>query len=370
MQEQPQIAIVGCGGIGGVLACHLHREGVALHVVTTNAAVRSAWLGTGTTDGPSLDKKTIGPPLTPEWVHETMATLKAKIDIAFVAVQPLAIAQVASELEECLATDGLVVCLSNGLCEDHLARALGPERVVGAVVAWGARMPLPGKYLRTSKGGFLVGAFQENDRDLSHVVGLLGHVGPVRLTNNLRGARFSKLTINCAITALGTIGGTTLGRLLVHTEARRLALALMNESAEVAAAEGINLERVTKVDLAGLASRTTTSRGLTRVGQHALLLAIGARYRRLRSSMLSAMERGKKPAIDHINGEIVSRGQRLGVPTPFNRAATEVVWEIYEKRLAPGEEALREVRRRASESTAARLDASGETQARPLWPNP
>lgn len=313
-------------------------------IITTNEEVRRAW----TERGPLLNGKKCGGAIEPERVMAHATDRAGSIDLALVAVQPQAIEGVTLQLKERLSDEGMIVCLSNGLCEETIANIVGPQKVVGAVVTWGARMPRPGSYVRTSSGGFLVGRFDEKyAADLGGISEILEHVGPVRRTENLIGARYSKLTINCAITALGTIGGQTLGRLLVQKEARNLALALMNESALVARAEGVELERVTKIDLAKLASRTSKVHSWRRAGQHALLLAVGVRYRRLRSSMLAAMERGHEPAIDHINGEVVARGKKVGVPTPFNQAATEVIWDIYAKRLSPGIDALREVAGRA-----------------------
>ena len=43
-----------------------------------------------------------------------------------------------------LASDGQVVVLQNGLCEDRIAAIVGAERVIGGIVAWGAAMPEPG----------------------------------------------------------------------------------------------------------------------------------------------------------------------------------------------------------------------------------
>ena len=72
--------------------------------------------------------------------------------------------------------------------------------------------------------------------------------------------------------------------------------------------------------------RKLGSAGLT--AKHALLLAVGLRYRRMRSSMLAAIERGRPPAIDFLNGEIVTRGQAAGVPTPINAKIVQTVWAI------------------------------------------
>ena len=55
---------------------------------------------------------------------------------------------------------------------------------------------------------------------------------------------------------------------------------------------------------------------------------MGARYRRLRSSMLAAIERGRPPAVDYLNGEVVDRAERLGIPAPINTAARDLVWQI------------------------------------------
>jgi 2-dehydropantoate 2-reductase len=202
-------------------------------------------------------------------------------------------------------------------------------------------MPKPGQYRRTSAGGFLVGTLQgHTDQQLISVIRLLEGVGPVRRTENLRGARLSKLTINCAISALGTIGGTTLGRLLVQRTMRELGLALMREAVAVSNASGVQLEPIAKVRLERLVAHHPSTRRLSVAAQHALLLAVGSRYRKLRSSMLAAMERGRTPAVDFINGEIVRLGTRTGIPTPFNQAATETVWAIYRGDLTPGHQAL------------------------------
>jgi 2-dehydropantoate 2-reductase len=48
----------------------------------------------------------------------------------------------------------------------------------------------------------------------------------------------------------------------------------------------------------------------------------------MRSSMLAAIERGRPPAVDFLNGEIVERGAKFGLPTPINAAVREQVLDI------------------------------------------
>jgi 2-dehydropantoate 2-reductase len=86
------------------------------------------------------------------------------------------------------------------------------------------------------------------------------------------------------------------------------------------------------------------------VTKHGLLLAVGARYRRLRSSMLAAIERGRPPAVDFLNGEVVERGKRYQIATPINSRIQTLVHAI-----AAGREraSLDLVRRLYDESRAA-----------------
>jgi 2-dehydropantoate 2-reductase len=213
-----------------------------------------------------------------------------------------------------------------------LAGQVGVERVVGAVVAWGASMVEPGVYERTSPGGFSVGVLPGGDDSrLRELAELLEAVGPVSITENLSGVRWSKLAINCAVSTLGTLGGERLGSLLRLRFVRRLALEIVTEVVEVAASEGIRLEKVAgtvDLDWLSLAAEERHKPSVALATKHALLLAVGARYRRMRSSMLAALERGREPAVDFLNGEVVERAGRHGLAVPVNSRARELVWAV------------------------------------------
>ena len=123
---------------------------------------------------------------------------------------------------------------------------------------------------------------------------MLECIGPVQLTDNLRGARWSKLAINCAISSIGTVGGDRLGNLLANRFIRRLALEVMTEVVEVARAEDVTLVKVAGTfDLQKLAlTPPRKSLGRLRFADQKARASIG-RWRSLpkaaRSSMLSAI---------------------------------------------------------------------------------
>jgi 2-dehydropantoate 2-reductase len=85
------------------------------------------------------------------------------------------------------------------------------------------------------------------------------------------------------------------------------------------------------------------SSGVT--AKHALLLAVGVCYRRLRSSMLAAIERGRPPAIDFLNGEVVARARARGLDAPVNARVIELVRAIARGQRAPSRALLHELYR-------------------------
>jgi 2-dehydropantoate 2-reductase len=325
--ESPRILVVGAGAIGGTAAACLTEVGADVTAVTTNPTIHQAVRERGfRTAGEGGERAVPGR-------IELGVPPGELFDLVLLATQPPQVEEAARSALPALAEDGLMVCFQNGLCEDRVALIAGRERVVGGIVAWGASMPEPGLYDRTSAGGFTLGRLRgEPDAKVQALGALLESVGPVELTANLMGARWSKLALNCAVSSLGTIGGERLGPLAMVRRYRRIALEIFTEVVEVARAEEVRLEKVAgtlDVDWMALsAADREASASTSLTAKHALLMAVGLRYRRLRSSMLGAIERGRIPAIDFLNGEVVSRARRHGLAAPVNARVVELVHAI------------------------------------------
>jgi len=340
--QSPKILLVGAGGIGGVLGSLLCASGVALSVVTTNEAIRGALRERGF----QLRGDDAGRGGKPHAVLDA-SPASGDFDWVLLAVQPPQLESAARAALAALAPRGQLVCFQNGLCEERIARLAGAERVVGAVVAWGASMVAPGVYERTSAGGFSLGVLPGGVAErLPELARLLEVVGPVTLSENLAGVRWSKLAINCAVSTLGTLGGERVGGLLRLRFVRRLALEVVTEVVLLARAEGVRLEKVAgTVDLEWLALRARERQrsSMSLATKHALMLAVGTRYRRMRSSMLSALERGREPAVDFLNGEIVERAARHQLAVPVNARARELVWAVARGERTSSRRLLREL---------------------------
>lgn len=332
---------MGCGAVGGVVAAHLVESGQDVIAFSPNASIADAVEARGFQlrgDGPARG--------VPGRVARTVPA--GPFDVVVLATPPTQVEEAATAALPELAPDGTMLCLQNGLCEQRVARVVGDRRTVGAVVAWGAAMPEPGVYDRTAAGGFTLGRLDgTSDARLEELARLLECVGPTEITPNLAGKRWSKLAINCAISSLGAMGGDRLGALMQHRVVRRVGLELMTETVHVARRERVKLEKVSgTLDLEWIALTEEERRAAgspSLLAKHALLYAVGLRFRRMRSSMLAAIERGRTPAVDYLNGEVVERGKQHGIATPMNARVRSFVWDVAAGKRKPGLDLVRQL---------------------------
>ena len=325
MTSKPRFLVVGLGGIGGIVAAHLLESGQDVTPLTSNEKIRAAL------DAEGFHVTGEGTPWRVNGGASAEVPDSDRFDFILLATQPPQVEAAAEQNARFLAPGGAMVVFQNGLCEERIARMVGADRVIGGIIAWGASMVAPGRYDRTSKGGFTLGTLNGPvDDRCRKLAAALKTIGPVDVTDNLRGARWSKLAMNCAVSTIGTVGGDRVGPLLQRSFVRRLGLEVVSEAVRVAKAEGVRLEKLSgTVDLERLALTDRDQRGgLALWAKHAVLLAAGFRYRRLRSSMLAAIERGRPPAVDFLNGEIVTRAAARGLAVPVNARLQQTVHRI------------------------------------------
>ncbi|HTJ82223.1 MAG TPA: 2-dehydropantoate 2-reductase N-terminal domain-containing protein, partial [Polyangiaceae bacterium] len=128
----PRFLVVGAGGIGGVVAAHLAEQGADVTTLTKNPLIADAInaygfrvrgeSGPGTVHGEAVRK------LSPK---------AGTFDYVLLATQPPQVEEAALSVLAHLADGGRMVCFQNGLCEERIAKLVGRDNVIGAVVAWG-----------------------------------------------------------------------------------------------------------------------------------------------------------------------------------------------------------------------------------------
>jgi 2-dehydropantoate 2-reductase len=132
----------------------------------------------------------------------------------------------------------------------------------------------------------------------------LGAAGiPAQVSDNVRGALWAKLVINCAYNALSAIVQRPYGWLVQQDGATEVIADLVAECLAVAQADGVRMDG----DI------------------HAAVRGIAQSMPAQLSSTAQDLARGRPSEIEHLNGYVARRGAVLGVPTPANRALLVLV---------------------------------------------
>ncbi len=156
---------------------------------------------------------------------------------------------------------------------------------------------------------------------------MLEQIVPTRISDNIMGELYSKLIVNSCINSLGVLTGLYLGQMLAIKKVREIFLEIMREAMSVADAMGIKVEPGGggKLDYYKLLAPKGRIADFKR---HVVVRIIGFKYRRLKSSSLQSLERGKQTEVDYLNGYICKQARNYGLPTPINDAVVAMIKEI------------------------------------------
>ncbi|MFX1533456.1 MAG: ketopantoate reductase family protein [Promethearchaeota archaeon] len=319
-----KVAVIGAGAVGGPIAAHLVEHTVDTILVTKHPDLAELVKTRGICIRGVEKTREIVINAVPK-----IEDLNNQFDIVFLAMKANDVEEAAKKVLPFLKEDSVVVTLQNGIVEDDIGKIIGRSRVIGAVVGWGSTMIEPGLVEKSSHGDFIVGSLDEtgNQKHLEQVAELLGYCEPVKITDNIYGALYSKLTVNACITGLGAVCGLYLGEMLANGRTRRLFMGIATEAVEVGQKLEIQFEKIGGLNISSLALKGSDSR-LNTLKKHIIIRVVGFRFRRLKSSSLQSLERGRPSEIDYLNGYIAKKGQEVGINTPINRTIVQLVKEI------------------------------------------
>ena len=296
--------IVGGGAIGGITAAQMDADVVVLDANAEHAAALR---------DPGLVYEQEGSERSVRLEAVTSADdLDGEFDFALVAVKsPLHHAA----LEPLVQRGGIgaFVSLGNGLIQDRMEGIVGAGNLLACIVEWGGSNVGPGRLVRDSLGGYMVGELDGSLSDRADALArALSPLGATRVTANVRGMIWSKLLINSTFTGLSAVSGLRYGQ--AAEQGRDAVFALWAEGVAVADAQGLELETIH-----GTVPHDFDATELARMMET---------MANVRPSMLQDLDAGRPTEVDVVNGGVASRGRELGVPTPCNDAVVELVHSI------------------------------------------
>lgn len=199
----------------------------------------------------------------------------------------------------------LVLCLQNGVDNAQRLRTVLPAAQVAAAVVYVAtEMAGPGHVRHHGRGELVIEpADSTQPTSAAFALALQAAGVPTQVSDNVQGALWTKLIINCAYNAVSAIGQSSYGHNVRSPGIEDVMRDVVDECLAVAAAQGVSLGPDVRAAVARIATTMPTQQ----------------------SSTAQDLALGRRTEIDYLNGLVVQRGQALGIPTPVNRALWALV---------------------------------------------
>ena len=303
-----RVAVVGAGAVGCWFGGMLARAGVPVTFIGRPSHVEAM-----RRDGLRLSGATYDEHVRVEASTDVAAAAGAAL--VLVCVKSTDTERTGAELAPHLAPGACVLSLQNGVDNAPRLQAVLGRPVAPAVVYVATEMGGPGHVRHLGRGELVIPADTSASAGLSSadIVALFDRAGvPVDLSDNVVGALWGKLLLNCGYNAISAIADAPYGRMVTLPGVAQTVHDAVAECLAVAAALGV----VIPGDVWASVTRIATSMP----GQV--------------SSTCQDLRRGKPTEIDHLNGYIVREGDRLGIPVPLNRALHALVKALETKTAA------------------------------------
>ena len=295
----PKVAVVGAGAVGGYFGGMLARAGAPVVMIG-----RAPFVEVVAKNGLLLDTLRFRESIRVQAATELEAARGG--EVVLFCVKTTDTAATARDLAPLLSPQAIIISMQNGVDNAEQIRAASGIDALGAVVYVAASVPQPGTVKHVGRGDLVIGP---HNATTERIAALFEHAKvPCRISNNIEGELWTKLTWNCALNAISALGRAKYGQIAASEDARKLVAVIVDEVLAVARAANIHPP--------GLEDPKAALAGAIKVaGQMSEAL----------SSTAQDMLRNKRTEIDSLNGYISRRGAQHGVPTPVNHALYTLV---------------------------------------------
>ena len=295
-----RIAIVGAGPVGCIMGAHLANAG---HHVTL-VDILKPHLDEIQRSGLSITgfKELLVPFPEKNLCYHIDDMIGRDLDFVFISVKASFFPLVLPLMKNVAKPGTTFICLQNGLDNEELvADFFGSENTLRIVVNYAGNLIDNGKirmsfFNAPNYIGTIDPAAETRARSLAEII-TAADLETV-FTEEIKKYEWEKIILNAALSPVCALTRRTMKQMMTFKETRKLAEAILRESIQVAAANGINF----KPDFLEFCMGY-----LDKAGHH-------------RTSMHVDIENRNPTEIDFINNKIVTYGKAKGIPTPWNSA--------------------------------------------------
>lgn len=297
-----RIVVMGAGGLGGYFGARLAAAGSDVAFVA-----RGAHLAAIKNDGLSVQSARGNLHLRDVVATDDPATL-APADIVLFAVKLWDTESAAESIRPLIRPGTAVISFQNGVHKEAvLSRILGPEAVMGGVGQIAVVIERPGVIAHTGTMARLT--FGEMDGSLSSrakafLEACQGAGIDAELTDDIRLRLWEKFVLLTSMAGSTSCMRQPIGLIRANPQARGFLLDMLREGTAVARATGINLAED---------HPERTLAGIDRLPEQ------------MTTSMHGDLKRGNRLEVPWLNGAMVELGRQANVPTPLNRAVSDIL---------------------------------------------
>jgi 2-dehydropantoate 2-reductase len=343
-----RVCIVGAGAVGGYVGAHMTRAGVDTTLIDAWPEHVQAMRGGGLDVTGMNGAGSVRTPVRALHITEVQQLIRERpFDVAFIAVKSYDTAWATQMILPYVAASGCFVSLQNGILEQTIAAVAGWSRTLGcSVSALAAELVEPGRIVRNSplgdakKWGMRVGEAHGQVTPRAEMISaLLAHGDTCKVTTNLWGERWSKLTINAMRNGVCALTGLTGKQRDTNDVARHLTIRLGSSCIRVGRALGLALEPVGGLDL-DLLARAEEDAGALDAITHMIMEVANSRSDSQRPSMGQDVRKGRRTETEDINGLVARRGGEVGIDVTVHRRVNETIKRIECGEITPSPDLL------------------------------
>jgi len=313
-----KIAVLGAGAIGSSIGADLTKAGCDVTIIDQWPAHVEAMKASGL--WVTMKDEMLEIPVHAAHMCD-LASMNVDFDIVFLAVKSNDHRWMAEFIRPYLKTGGVLVPTQNGMNDDSIASIVGRERTLGCVVELQAELFTPGQIQRntTRTGtwfsvGELDGFYTPRVREIEAI---MKNVGKVEVTNNIYGAKWTKLIANTMTMGPFSLFGLRYFEACALPGMFDISVKLGKESLAVGAALGYRMEPLFGLradEFAGSSDENLITTMKTLMGH------VGGG----RTAPIHDHIKGRRSEIEFISGVVARKGKELGIPTPCNEAVVEI----------------------------------------------